>query len=116
MAQPINRYKADLREIKFVLFEQHRFGDLLGKAPYQAWGEDEVRMVLDEVYRFAREVTGPLNAVGDAEGCRIEDGQVKTPTGFKAAWDKLYEAGWKTLCIEESAGGQGAPRTLQAVV
>jgi hypothetical protein len=54
-------------------------------------------MVLSEVYRFACEVTGPLNQIGDQQGCRIEDGRVKTPDGFKNAWDKVFEAGWRTL-------------------
>ena len=67
MSLPQNRYKADLREIQFVLFEQFGLGDLLGREPYQDWGEDEVKLTLTEVYRFATEVTGPLNAVGDAK-------------------------------------------------
>ena len=67
MSQPINRYKADLRELNFVLFEQFGLGEYLGKGPFAEWGEDEVRMTLNEAYRFSTEVTGPLNGVGDAE-------------------------------------------------
>jgi hypothetical protein len=59
MAAGLNWYKADLRELSFVLLEQFRLGELLGKAPYEAWGEDEARAVLDAAYRFAREVLGP---------------------------------------------------------
>ena len=40
--QAINRYKADLREMFFLLFEQFRVNEVLGKAPYEAWGEEEV--------------------------------------------------------------------------
>ncbi len=79
MSQPQNRYKADLRELNFVLFEQFGLGDLLGKEPYADWGPDEVKMTLDGVYRFSTEVLGPLNAVGDREGCRLENGQVIAP-------------------------------------
>ena len=115
MSLPQNRYKADLREIQFVLFEQFGLGDLLGREPYQDWGEDEVRLTLSEVYRFATEVTGPLNSVGDSEGCRIEGGQVITPTGFKDAWKKTYESGFKSLIVPAEYGGQGAPRVLSAI-
>ena len=69
-----NRYKADLRELRFLLFEQFKLGEVLGQAPFEAWGPDEVSMVLDEAYKFACEVVGPLNAVGDREGCRLENG------------------------------------------
>jgi len=114
--QTINRYKADLREFQFLLFEQFKLGELLGKAPYEAWGEEEVRSSLAECYRFAREVLGPLNVVGDIQGCKLEDGHVITPTGFKEAWKKLYEAGWKSIGVPPDLGGAGAPRTLQVLV
>jgi alkylation response protein AidB-like acyl-CoA dehydrogenase len=111
-----NRYKADLRELRFLLFEQFTLEALLGKAPFDAWGPDECNMVLDESYKFACEVLGPLNAVGDREGCRIEDGRVKTPTGFKDAWDKLHEAGWKNVGLDPAWDGQGSPHMLQICV
>ena len=114
--QAINRYKADLREFQFLLFEQFKLGDLLGKAPYEAWGAEEVKSSLAECYRFAREVLGPLNVVGDMQGCRLENGHVITPTGFKDAWKKLYEAGWKSISVPAELGGAGAPRTLQILI
>jgi alkylation response protein AidB-like acyl-CoA dehydrogenase len=114
--QTINRYKADLREFQFLLFEQFRLGDLLGKAPFEAWGDDEVKTSLGECYRFAREALGPLNVVGDMQGCHLEGGRVVTPTGFKDAWKKLYEAGWKSIGVSPHFGGAGAPRSVQVLV
>lgn len=114
--QTINRYKADLREFNFLLFEQFKLGDLLSKEPYAAWGEEEVRSSLSECYRFCKEVLGPLNVVGDLEGCKLVDGKVVTPNGFKGAWTKLYEAGWKSISVSESVGGAGAPRSVQVLV
>ena len=116
MAAGLNWYKADLRELSFVLLEQFRLGELLGKPPYEAWGEDEAKAILDATYRFAREVLGPLNAAGDREGCRIENGQVRTPKGFREAWKQLYESGFKTLGVSTEHGGQDAPRALTALV
>jgi len=112
VAHAINRYKADLRDYRFLLFEQFGLGDLLGNEPYVDWDEETVVAVIDELYRFACDVTGPLNQNGDQQGCRVEDGRVKTPDGFPEAWKKLYEAGWKSLTVAEEWGGQGAPRTL----
>ncbi len=116
VTQPVNRYRTSLRELRFVLFEQLPLLEVLGKPPFAAWGRDEVEMVLGEVDRFAREVVGPLNAVGDRAGCRLENGQVYTPPGYKEAWQKLYEAGWKSISASEAHGGQGAPFTLHALV
>ncbi|WP_324289166.1 acyl-CoA dehydrogenase family protein [Myxococcus sp. MISCRS1] len=116
MSAGINTYKTDLREIFFTLFEQFGFGQVAGQAPYDAWGPDEAKAVLSETYRFAREVLGPLNSVGDREGCRVENGSVYTPTGFKDAWKKLYEQGFKTVAVSPEHGGQGAPMMLQVTV
>jgi len=113
--QPLNRYKADLREIKFVLFEQLGLAELLA-GRYGDWDEETTNAVIDEVYRFACEVSGPYAAIGDYEGCKLVDGEVKTPTGFKQAWDRLYAAGWKSLSAPVELGGQGAPRVIGAAV
>ena len=113
--QTINRYKADLREFNFLLFEQFKLGELLGSAPYAAWGEEEVKTSVAECYRFSKEVLGPLNVVGDLEGCKIVDGGVVTPTGFKNAWTKLYESGWKSIGVKEEYGGAAAPRSVQVL-
>jgi alkylation response protein AidB-like acyl-CoA dehydrogenase len=115
VAQAINRYKADLRELEFIAFEQLKLDEVLGQAPFEAWGPDEIRLVVSEVHRFACEVSGPLNSIGDQEGCRLVDGQVHAPTGFRQAWTKLHEAGWAILTVEPEFGGQGAPLTLQAL-
>jgi alkylation response protein AidB-like acyl-CoA dehydrogenase len=114
--QAINRYKADLREMTFLLFEQFKLGELLGKAPFEAWGEEEVRTSLAECYRWVREVIGPLNAIGDTQGCKLEGGKVYAPQGFKDAWKKLYESGWKAIALGEEYGGAGAPHSVQILV
>ena len=45
--QAINRYKADLREMNFLMFEQFKLGEILGKGRYESWGEEDVRHALD---------------------------------------------------------------------
>ncbi|MCS6856713.1 MAG: acyl-CoA dehydrogenase [Sandaracinaceae bacterium] len=116
MSQPQNHYKADLRDFEFLLFEQFRLDELLSKPPFENWGRDEVRMALEESCEFAQKVLGPLNVVGDRVGCKLENGRVITPPGFKEAWKALFEAGWRVLSEREEVGGQGAPHTLQALV
>jgi alkylation response protein AidB-like acyl-CoA dehydrogenase len=116
MSAGINNYKTDLREIFFTLFEQFGFGQVAGQAPFDAWGPDEAKAVLEETYRFSKDVLGPLNASADREGCRVENGTVLTPKGFKDAWKRLYEQGFKTVGVDPEHGGQGAPMMLQMAV
>lgn len=112
----INRYRLNLRDMTFVLFEQLKLGELLGKPPYDAWGEEEIVQVLKQTGRFAQEVIGPTNGLGDHEGCRFEKGKVKVPEAFREAWKGVYEQGLKTLGIPVEEGGQGAPKAVAAVI
>ncbi len=115
MAQPINRYKTDLRDFSFLLFEQFKLQEVLGAAPYGDWDEDTCNHVLAQVYEFAQKVTGPLNRVGDTQGCKLVDGKVLVPEGFKQAWDKLYEAGWRVLGASSEHGGMDAPMAISVL-
>ena len=112
MSQPINRYKADLREARFLLFEQFRMQDILGKEPFAGWGQEEVETILESVYDWSKAQIGPLNATADAAGCKLEGGKVVTPEGFKAAWKSLYELGWRRLSVPEKFGGLDGPFTV----
>ena len=118
MSTAINRYKVDLRELHFVLFEQFRFGDVAAKEPFAAagWNEDTARAVLEATAKFAKDVLGPLNGPGDREGCRLVNGRVLTPKGFQEAWKGLYEQGFKSVSVKTEHGGQGAPTSLYALV
>jgi alkylation response protein AidB-like acyl-CoA dehydrogenase len=112
MSQDVNRYRCDLRDIRFLLFEQFGLGDLLGRAPYAEWAREDVDAILDGVYQWACDVIGPLNAGGDRVGCTLENGRVKTPPGFREAWKSLYEAGWRGLGVSPEHGGQGGPMAV----
>lgn len=111
-----NWYRPDLRDIRFVLFEQFRLGDLLGKGRFVDWGEEEVVSVLNEAARYATEVAGPLNAVGDRHGCRLEGGQVYAPPGFGAAYQRIYESGLKSIAVDPEFGGAAGPKSLALLV
>jgi len=58
----------------------------------------------------------PLNRSGDEEGCTFENGVVRTPKGFKEAYDTFREGGWTALGCDPEHGGQGLPRTLHTFV
>jgi alkylation response protein AidB-like acyl-CoA dehydrogenase len=72
--------------------------------------------VLEEAGKLARDVLAPLNAVGDREGCHLENGVVRTPTGFDKAFAALKEGGWTALDADPAYGGQGLPYLLHSAV
>ncbi|AZI42149.1 acyl-CoA dehydrogenase [Deinococcus psychrotolerans] len=110
-------YKAPLRDLKFVMYEVLKADEALSAMPYYAGNEtadaDLMDQVMEEAARFAENELLPLNAVGDQEGCvRDAQGNVTTPTGFKAAYTKFRQAGWTGLDADPKWGGQGMPHVV----
>ena len=117
MSAGINRYKADLREMFFLAVRAVRLRRAARQGAVRGLGHGRGRRPSStETYRFAREVLGPAQRDRRPRGLPARERQVITPTGFKEAWKKLYEAGCKTLGVDPEHGGQGAPLTLQVLV
>ncbi|WP_282615079.1 acyl-CoA dehydrogenase family protein [Roseomonas gilardii] len=72
--------------------------------------------ILEEARSFAEARLAPLASVADREGCRLEDGRVRTAPGHAAAWAEFAGAGWAGLTAAEDAGGQGLPLALATAV
>ena len=105
-------YTPPLRDMQFVLHEVLKVSDELKALPKHAdIDADTINAVLEEGGKFAAEVTFPLNISGDTEGCVLDKSthEVKTPTGFKAAYEKFVEGGWAALSCDPEYGGQGLP-------
>lgn len=112
-------YTAPLGDIRFCLYDLLEVEKLFAKLPgCTELSRDTIDAVLDEAAKFAQTVLAPLNATGDAQGCTYnkKTGAVKTPEGFKHAYEQYVEGGWTGLTAPEDMGGQGLPETLGAPV
>ena len=108
-------YTAPVKDLQFVLHDLLKVSraDIPGYAELEA---DFTAAVLEEAGKLTSEVLAPLNAVGDVEGCKLENGVVRTPTGFKAAFDQVRAGGWTGLDMPEQYGGQGMPYVMGTAV
>jgi alkylation response protein AidB-like acyl-CoA dehydrogenase len=98
--------------MQFVLHEVLYVTDELKQMPKHAdMDADTISAVLEEGGKFASEVIFPLNQVGDEQGCTLDRDthEVKTPDGFKAAYDQYVQGGWPALSADPDYGGQGLP-------
>jgi alkylation response protein AidB-like acyl-CoA dehydrogenase len=109
-------YKAPLREFRFLLQELFDVGELAKLPGYEDATPDVFEAVLEEGAKLCEEVLFPLNRSGDEEGCSFENGVVRTPKGFKEAYDKFREGGWVGLTAHPEYGGQGLPHTMSSVL
>ena len=109
------RYTPPVRDISFIL------QDVLDVAEsnipgYEDLDEEFVSAVLNESGKLCEEVLAPLNTIGDVQGCVLENGIVRTPHGFKDAFEEVKSGGWPGLDCDPEFGGQGIPFVLASAV
>ncbi|GGY64748.1 acyl-CoA dehydrogenase [Cellvibrio zantedeschiae] len=111
----MSKIKLPLRDIEFALFELFHFEEHY--ADYcPSLDRSLTKALLNESARFCEDILAPLSASGDTEGCRLVDGEVITPAGFKTAYQQYCDAGWPSLARSAEFGGQGLPQSLGIVM
>ena len=108
-------YTPPTKDAQFILHEVLQITKA-GIGGYDELEADFTNAILEEAGKIASEVLHPLNVVGDTEGCVLENGVVRTPTGFKAAFDQMKEGGWPALDMPEEFGGQNMPYVINTAV
>ncbi|MCT8090759.1 acyl-CoA dehydrogenase [Acinetobacter sp. ANC 4216] len=106
-------YNAPLADMKFILndvFNAEQFWQANENLAHVDAATAEA--ILEEMAKFAQNVTLPLNRTGDEEGAKIENGNVTTPAGFKEAFKQYAEGGWIGLGADAEWGGQEMPKML----
>ena len=108
-------YTAPTKDMQFILHEMLKVSqsDVPG---YDELEPEFTSAVLEEAGKISSEVLHPLNVVGDTQGCTLENGVVRTPEGFKAAFDQMRDGGWPGLDMPEEFGGQNMPYVLNTAV
>ena len=108
-------YTAPVKDMQFLLHDVFKVtsSDVVG---YADLDEGFTAAVLEEAGKVASDVLQPLNAVGDHEGCQMENGVVRTPKGFKAAFEAMKDGGWTALDCDPAYGGQGLPYLMGTAV
>jgi 3-(methylthio)propanoyl-CoA dehydrogenase len=102
-----------LKDMRFALNHVANLEEISKLNGYQHADPETVESLLEEAARFFEEVIAPLNRPGDEEGSNLDpEGQVRTPDGFKDAYDKYVEAGWAAAQAPAEWGGGGLPYTV----
>ncbi|WP_061781857.1 acyl-CoA dehydrogenase [Microbacterium hominis] len=106
-------YQAPTADYAFLFGEA--FGvDIVARATGEELTAEDGADIVAGAGEFAASVLAPLQTVGDREGARLVDGQVRLPDGFAQAYAAFVEAGWVSAEAPASAGGDGLPGAVRA--
>jgi 3-(methylthio)propanoyl-CoA dehydrogenase len=109
-------YHAPVEEMLFVMNEIGDLGLLATLPGYEDATPDLIAQILEQAGKLGTDVLDPINAIGDKQGCKLENGVVRTPDGFKEAYSQFIEGGWNSLPFDPEYGGQGLPRLVSTGV
>ena len=108
-------FSAPTKDTQFILHDVLKVSEATTPG-YGDLDREFTGAILEEAGKIASEVLHPLNVVGDQEGCRLENGVVYTPKGFKEAFEQVKEGGWTGLDMPEQYGGQNMPYVMGTAV
>ena len=107
-------YIAPVKDMMF-LFEKLRDNKNYNELEkYKEVSADLVKDILEEAAKINQNLILPLAKAGDENPAVLENGVVRTPPGYKEAYQKYIEDGWTSLSCDPKYGGQGMPRTVSA--
>jgi len=107
-------YNAPVEDMMF-LFEKLRNNKNYNELEkYKEVSPDLVKDILQEAAKINENLILPLAKIGDENPAILENGIVRTPPGYKEAYQKYTEDGWTSLSCDPKYGGQGMPKTVSA--
>ena len=109
-------YIAPVEDMMF-LFEKLRDNKNYNELEkYSEVNTDLVKDILEEAAKINQNLILPLAISGDENPAKLENGVVRTPPGYKEAYNKYIEDGWVSLSCDPKYGGQGMPKTVSAFI
>jgi len=105
----------DLRDARFILYEQLGVEDLCVNQRFQDHSIETFDMILDAAEKLAVKDFAPVNKEGDEVGCIWQGGVVKIPPGFHGPFKKYCEGGWISMADDIHVGGQQVPLSVNFV-
>lgn len=105
-------YLVDIKDVFFNLDEYLNIENLTRYSSFSSHTQELYHMIVNEALKFAQKTLAPLNTIGDREECRLEQGMVTIPHGFKQAYIDFAKNGFIGMDVPQTYGGQGLPVTI----
>ncbi len=104
-------YRAPVADMLFTM--THAAG-LAQPGLYPDLADGAAAAILEEAGKMAEGVLAPLYRIGDKAGAHFSAGAVRTPPGWREAYEQWIAGGWMGVTAAIEHGGMGLPHLLNA--
>ena len=105
----MSSYNIPLDEMYFTLTQVENMKNNSENDYSSEFNASNMKLLLEEAGKFAREKLDNINAKGDIDGIKLENGVVRMPEYFISAYKAFVESGWFSVVGEKNYGGQEFP-------
>ncbi|RBW52219.1 acyl-CoA dehydrogenase [Ruegeria sp. A3M17] len=109
-------YRAPISDYEFLFRHAVNFDKIAATEKFSEASVDVVSAILTEAGKLCEGVMAPLQRPGDLEPARLENGVLRTSTGYVDGWKAIAEGGWVGMSGDPDYGGMGLPMTLTTAV
>ena len=110
------RYNAPIDDMMFLYEKFNINADHESLGYLDFYNPRYVKDLLLKSSEFASKTLLPLAPIGDEHPSYLENGEVRTPPGFKDAYIKYTKDGWSRLTCNKEHGGNAAPKTVSGFI
>ncbi|MFP6558418.1 acyl-CoA dehydrogenase [Paraburkholderia sp. B3] len=105
-------YNAPIHDMLFVMKELAGLDEIAALPGFEDATPETVQAVLEEAAKLCGEVLAPLNAEGDRNPSRWDNGNVSATPGFADAFRQFSAGGWQGVQHPQEYEGQGLPKLV----
>lgn len=112
----MDNYNTPIKEMLFSLTQVANINKYSKDCEKTDLLSEDVKLLLEEAGKFAREKLDNINAKGDLDGIKLENGLVRMPEYFITAYKSFVESGWFSVVGDKKYGGQDFPWSVLVLI
>ena len=112
----MDNYNTPIDEMYFALTRIADLDNFSAKTGNTDISSENVKLLLEEAGKFAKEKLDTINAKGDMDGIKLENGLVRMPDYFISAYKNFIDSGWFSVAGDKSFGGQDFPWSVLVLI
>ncbi len=106
-------YRAPVDEYRFLHEHVIPVRSMIESGLFEGLDADDMDAALETAGAVAEREVAPVRLSGDRHPAKLENGAVRTPPGFAAAYDSVASGGWIGMSADPRYGGLGLPVSLR---